>query len=102
MPRAKRRRERYRTRCARTPMPVAPRRGERWSLDLMSDPSGTTHQIAALAGHQSLSEEERNTHGADRERMAKPLMRDVDMNPAHPKRDTPAQPSATKGKLSCK
>jgi len=66
-------------------MPVAPRRGERWSLDLMSDPFEATHQIAALAGHQSLSEVERHTHGADRERMVKPLMRDVDMNPAHPK-----------------
>jgi len=83
-------------------MPVALRRGERWSLDLMSDPFEATHQIAALAGHQSLSEVERHTRAADRERMVKPLMRDVDMNPAHPKRDTPAQPSATKGKLSCK
>ena len=85
MPRAKRRRERYRTRSARTPIPVAPRRGERWSPILMSDTFEATHQIEAMAGHQSLSEVGRNTHGADRERMDKPLMRHVENEARPPK-----------------
>ncbi|MBQ4823362.1 tyrosine-type recombinase/integrase [Leisingera sp. HS039] len=34
----------------------------------------TTHQIAAMAGHMSLSEVERYTRAADRERMVKLLV----------------------------
>ncbi len=39
-----------------------------------SEKEATTHQIAAMAGHMSLSEVERYTRAADRESMAKLLM----------------------------
>ena len=45
----RRRRGRKRARGSRTPMPVALRPGERWSLDFVSDTFGASHKFRMLA-----------------------------------------------------
>ena len=53
----RRRRGRKRARGSRTPMPVALRPGERWSLDFVSDTFGTSRKFRILAVNDDCSRE---------------------------------------------